>query len=138
MTNPFLTQISDEDAAWAERRAKGRKILADAGIEVGSYARVSWKVDDRYGGMILSHEGVVDELTDTWIHIKNSPRSPGHLGMGLAAITSATVEVEKLSANDVTFPACTSGESTVIATSADNPFLAPTAKISGNPFLNGD
>lgn len=96
MTNPFLTQQSNEDAEWAARRAAGRKILADAGIEVGTYARISWKVDDRHGGQTLSHEGVVDELTDRWIHISDSPRSPGHLGMGLAAITSATVEVERL------------------------------------------
>lgn len=117
MSNPFLdfpTQPQQDYAAGVdERRAQALAIIAASGIKEGDYVKVSWKVDDRHGGMTLSHEGILAELTDTWIDIQGSPRSPGHLKMGTAAIVSCSSVIGKSA------PAI-----------EDNPFMATT-----NPFL---
>ena len=126
--NPFLNQDLQTIAhaardAWQEEHERklvqARKILADSGIKVGDYVKISWKVDGRHGGQTLSHQGKLTELTDRWIRIEESDRAPGYLAMGLAAITHASNEIEKLS-----------------EAPAENPFMV-AAQATDNPFLGG-
>lgn len=123
MGNPFLKGASLQQIAHAardeekrkteERYARARKILADSGVKVGDMVTISWEVDKRNGGGRIEHTGIVEELTDRWIQIGATNRSPGHLSMGIAAIVSSTIRIDPVEEK----PA------------PDNPFL------SGNPFM---
>lgn len=144
MTNPFMTQaepdlqqIANEarDQAKAEienqqtvprtnsvtsnNLARGRKMIADAGIKIGDLVTISWPVDDAYGGGIRSHMGTVERLDD-WIFIGETNQSPGHLRMPIAAMKMIRLE-----------------RSSDPAPASDNPFMQITspAPVSNNPFM---
>lgn len=99
--------------------ARGRKMIADAGIKIGDLVTISWPVDDAYGGGIRSHMGTVERLDD-WIHIGETNRSPGHLRMPIAAMKMIRLE-----------------RSSDPAPASDNPFMqiSAPAPVSNNPFM---
>ena len=123
MSNPFLQGASLQQIAHAardeekrkteERYERARQIITESGIKVGDMVTISWEVDDRNGGGTIEHTGILEELTDTWIKITGTNRSPGHLSMGIAAIVSSTIRIDPAEKKPAD----------------DNPFL-------NNPFMN--
>lgn len=123
MSNPFLQGASLQQIAHAardeekrkteERYERARQIIKESGIKVGDMVTISWEVDDRNGGGTIEHTGTLEELTDTWIKVGSTNRSPGHLSMGIAAIVSSTIRIDPAEKKPVD----------------DNPFL-------NNPFMN--
>lgn len=67
-----------------------RKKFAAAGVEVGDTIRVTWKIDDRYGGGIKEQVGKLTDLGH-FIFVEGSNRTPGYLLMPITHV----LEVEK-------------------------------------------
>jgi hypothetical protein len=67
---------------------RARKIIEDAGIEVGDYVRITWRFDGGGlgSGVECEHTGPVNFYDGEWIELKPTTRSPGHLRLPIVAL----------------------------------------------------